>query len=150
MFAGVSRAVPIYRVYQFYDWRHYNIISLSLLTLNFLYACICVCTLEPFPPPDDFRLRTVFLQRLWFTWTRNETYRNCASLSYIYLTNCTSTCNFSSDGIFIVCSDISTIARICLFQLQLSICDDTKGNASDPVYITLKGKTNVIIIMTVN
>ena len=106
-----------------------------------VFVCLRVCTLEPFPPPDDFRLRSIFLQRLWFTWTANETYRNCASFFRIYLTNCTSTCQFSSDRVTIVCSDISTVARICLFQLQYSICDDIQGNASDPVYVTLKGTT---------
>ena len=102
------------------------------------FHCTCILS-DPFPPPDDFRLRIVFLQRLWFTWTR---YRNCFSLVNIYLTNCTSTCKFSSDRVSIVCSNISTVARICLFQLQISTCDDMViGNASDPVYVTLKGKS---------
>ena len=111
---------------------------------------MCVFILEPFPPPDDFRLRSIFLQRLWFTWTVNETYRNCASLTNIYVTNCTSTCKFSSDRITIICSDISTIARICQFQLQYSICDDTEGSASDPIYVSLKGRYNCIMYGIVN
>ena len=106
---------------------------------------MCVCTLEPFPPPDDFQLSHInFLQRLQFTWTMNDTYRNCPSLFRIYLTNCSSTCKFSRG---IVCPDISTVAQICLFQLQYSICDDIRGNASNLVYVTLKGETYYVIII---
>ena len=107
-----------------------------------VYMIVCVCTLEPFPPPDDFRLSHInFLQRLQFTWTMNDTYRNCPSLFRIYLYNCSSTCKFSRG---IVCSDISTVAQICLFQLQYSICDDIRGNASNLVNVTLKGETYII------
>ena len=113
-------------------------VNLCLQNNNIL-VYMCVCTVEPFPPPDDFQLSYInFLQRLRFTWTMNDTYQNCPSLFTFYLTNCSSTCKFSRG---IVCSDISTVAQICLFQLQFSICDDIRGNASNLVYVTLKGET---------
>ena len=131
-----SSPPKLYNIYNIRPWPH----SINNIVNVYMFVCLCVCTLEPFPPPDDFRLRAIILQRLWFTWTINDTYRNCTSLTNIYITNCTSTCRFSSDRISIVCSGISTAAHICLFQLQYSICDDITGNASDPVYITLKGE----------
>lgn len=114
---------------------------LHALASSLLLLLLCAHAIEPFPPPDDFHLSSIILGgRLFFSWTANEIYRNCSAISYIYQTNCSTTCYFNSDGITISCSNITTVAYVCLFQLRTTICDNITGSPSNVVHVTLKGK----------
>ena len=104
--------------------------------------------LDPLPSPSDVRLLSASTNSLTFKWSSVST--NCSAVHYIIESDCGS-CPNTASLTSVDCSimPIST-SRSCAFAVKSVVCGNIIGNSSNRVFVTLKGKANVILKLKVH
>ena len=125
-------------------WHCHPYFILQFYSIVF-YTCIIIiiCILYPiaaYPPPDGIHLARVDNGTLIFEW--NPINSACAVVQYDVLSNCGS-CHGNNNLTNVSCSNLrlSTNLSSCSFALRSSVCGNIFGNPSDPIMITLRGKS---------
>ena len=97
---------------------------------------------EPFPPPNDVHLTDIGPTHLTISW--NQSSINCFTQGNYIITsvgNCGVCPNSSEHTVTVTCTNMPIDGQTCTFIVQTKECGSIVGNRSDPLQVTLRGKS---------
>ena len=99
----------------------------------------CVCSVEPYSPPDDIHLISIASEGLTFNWTSVDP--TCSEISYRVFTIDCGNCPNITNSTTVVCSgiELSGVTQTCSLSVQPVVCGDIISNFSDLLNISLQG-----------
>ena len=97
----------------------------------------------PLPPPTyiDWSVDTV--GNVTFKWTPVTS--ECFTSSYSILTSNCGSCPTTTAHTAVTCASLPSDGSLCTFAIQTVVCGNITGNTSDPVHLTIMGKSSLIV-----